>query len=61
MKEPCLMCGAVPEEGYTGLCKKCCFVIKAKNDAFARASARRLEESRAKSDAKVEDDSGWPL
>jgi hypothetical protein len=45
-KQPCMLCPEVPEEGFFGLCRKCCVLMKAKQDAFAREAARKLEEAK---------------
>lgn len=44
-KEPCLLCGK-PTGEFVGLCNNCCRLIKAKSDAFARYSQRRLDDFR---------------
>jgi hypothetical protein len=55
MKETCLICGNTPEDGFNGLCRSCCHLIKVKSDAFARQSRRRLEEALAKETIERED------
>ena len=42
-KSSCMLCGK-PTGEFVGLCDPCCRLIKAKTDAFARASKRRLDE-----------------